>query len=53
MSSALLENVNRKLFVYKSYTFNIYMFKLDLTFNNLQELICHKIQLTSNQIFQE
>ena len=46
MSSGLFKNnVSYKLFIYKSYMFNIYMYKQDFPQNNLQGLICHKTQL--------
>ena len=36
-------------YVYKSYTFNIYMYKKELVLNNLQWLRCHKNQTKPNQ----
>ena len=47
MSSGLFKKVYKKC-VYKSYIFNIYMYKEDLALNNLQKLICHKTK--PNQI---
>ena len=41
MSSALFENLNYKLFIYKSY-----IYKQDLALNNLRALICLKTQPT-------
>ena len=48
MSWDLFKNVTHKLLIYKSYIYLIYMYKKDLALNNLQWLICHKIQ--PNQI---
>ena len=49
MSSGLFKNnFTYKLFIYKSYIFNMTMYKEDLALNNLQRLICHEIQ--PNQI---
>ena len=45
-TNSFKNNVNYKLFVYKSYL--IYMYKEDLALNNLQGLICHKTN--QNQI---
>ena len=44
MRSASFKNVTDKLFFYKSYRFKIYIKKIDLGLNNLQQLIRHKIQ---------
>ena len=45
INSGLFENnITYNLFIYKSYLFNIYMYKQDLGFNNLQEFICDKTQ---------
>ena len=41
MSFESLKNVINKLFVYKSYVF---MYKEDVSLNNLQGLICHKTE---------
>ena len=48
MSSGTFKKVIYKLFIYKSYTFNIY--KQDLALNNLLGLICRETQPT-NQPF--
>ena len=46
MSTGLFENnATHKQFVYKSYI--SYVYKQDLALNNLQWLICHKIQPTN------
>ena len=44
-SGSFKNNVNFKLFVYKSYIFNRY--KQDVASNSLQGLICHKTQETT------
>ena len=44
MSSGLFKNVTYKLLVYKSYIFDICMYKQDLALNNKQGLICYKTQ---------
>ena len=35
--SGSFKNVINKLFVYKSYVFNVYMYKQDLVLDNLQD----------------
>ena len=45
MSSCLLK-CYLKLFFYKSYIFNIYVYQQDLVLNNLEGLICYKTQPT-------
>ena len=47
MSSSLFKTVTNKLFVYKSYVFNMNMYKQDLAVYNQQWLICHKTQPTN------
>ena len=47
MNSNSWNNVTYKLFVYKSYVFNICMYKADLALNNRQELICRKASSTN------
>ena len=37
-------------FIHKSYIYLVYMYKQDLTLNNLQGLICHKTQLNETYI---
>ena len=44
MSSDLFKNVINKMCLQIMYL--IYMYKADLVLNNLQGLICHKIQLS-------
>ena len=46
MSSGSFKNVANRLFLCKSYIFNICMYKQDLSWNNLYGLICHKTQPT-------
>ena len=46
MRSGSFKKLINKLFVYKSYIFNEYLYKQDLALNNPQELLCHKAQPT-------
>ena len=50
MSSGSFENnINHELFLYRSYIFNIYMYKQYLALDNQQGLMCHKKFQPTNQ----
>ena len=49
--SSFKNNSMCKLFFYKSYLFNTYIYKGDLELNDLQGLICHKAQSTNLNVW--